>query len=80
MSLLSVGSFQTRWSVLSGQSDRSVLSWQTQATVRGYRAQGPAGTALRRPGLMPAGTGTVVALAGLGWYVLGRRHRLPSIG
>ncbi|CAN5604904.1 hypothetical protein BH18ACT8_BH18ACT8_04630 [soil metagenome] len=65
---------------MSGQSDGSVLSWQTQATMRGYQAQGAAGTILRRPWLMPAAAATVVTTAGLGWYLLGRRHHSSPIG
>jgi hypothetical protein len=41
MSMLSAGSYQARGSVLSGQSDGSVLSWQSTHGLRGRRTDGP---------------------------------------
>jgi hypothetical protein len=38
--MLSAGSYQSRSSALSGQSDGSLLSWQSSNAVRGRRETG----------------------------------------
>jgi hypothetical protein len=58
--------------VLSGQSDRSVLSWQTRRGLRGSRTQG--GLAPQAAPLLVAGTGLVALAAYVGY----RRARADS--
>jgi hypothetical protein len=68
MSMLSAGSYQSQSSVLSGQSDGSVLSWQSTHRLRGRRASGSLDS--RIVGSLVVGTTVLVAA---GWLRARRR-------
>jgi hypothetical protein len=72
--VVSAWSFQASRSVFSGQSDGSVLSWQSRRSVRGYRDSG----GRLRP--VPLGIAAVVVTAAVAatWVAAGSGPSRPG--
>lgn len=71
MSALSIGSFQSFGSWLSGQSSGSALSWQSDGAVLSRRTYAPPASLLPRAALAV----TATAVTGLAWWQIRRALR-----
>jgi hypothetical protein len=67
MSMVSAGSYQARCSVLAGQADGSVLSWQSTNALLGRRRDGTLD-----PMVVGAMAGAATAVIGIAWLVVRR--------